>query len=409
MAKLDFSLTVVSPAFVAGSMEKPAQTNLRDRHGNIPPHRLIGMDGDGLRPPSLRGVLRFWFRAKSGFANTADLAEKEGEIFGDTVHGQGLRLIPFGQSEWKQPLRIGGKGDFISGGSAKAYLGYGPLNYVSSDEGVSSHNKLNFRDAIPDGTIFHFRATGSDRQIEELKKCLLLVHLFGGIGSRSRRAWGSLAISGADIIPEWQRGTSVWEWFGNTLNGIWSHHERPSRKTGILNYSAFTAESQVRISNPYHNYSEVMNDFYRQFKRTRLYNRNDGASSPPIARSDHDLEFRDSPRSNIDLTDVPRRLAFGMPYYPKSLRNRWEIEYRGFNTDPNDKGIDRRASPLFLKVFQGPDQKLYAVSLFLKAQFFGDSNIKIGKNSHGKHLPFPDWTAVEEFLNHREWKTVALP
>jgi len=406
MPKLDFSLQVISPAFVAGAMEKQAETNLRDREGNTPKHRLIG--DEGLRVPSLRGILRFWFRAKEDGSNPQAVFQKEVAIFGDTQSGQGIRMIPTGKSSW-QPAQIGTTEEFVSTGGAQAYLGYGPLNYVSREQEVSSHNKSAFRDAIPEGQVFHFRAIGSTQQLDELRKCLLLLHLFGGIGSRSRRAWGSVAVIG-NFIPALNKNESIKEWFERTLELVWPDQSKPSQKPHLPKFSAFFANSAIRISASRGSYKEVMEEFYRQFRATRLW-RTGRQPRSTIAQNDHDWEMRDSTGS--DVNDVPLRLAFGMPYFPKSREHNWEIEYFGYYPNPKNPGkleeIDRRASPLFLKVFHGPGQKLYAVALFLKAEFFGEKKVEIGKDQKGKKLPFSSWKAVEEFMNCADWQTISLP
>lgn len=52
----------------------------------ITPMFLSGADGKTpeLRPPSIKGALRFWWRAMNGHLPLKELKEKEGDIFGDT-------------------------------------------------------------------------------------------------------------------------------------------------------------------------------------------------------------------------------------------------------------------------------------------------------------------------------------
>ena len=397
MHHLDFSLKIISPAFVAGTMEKEAHLM-----GRSVKHRLI--EHDGLRVPSLRGVLRFWFRAMEGIADTELLWKKESDIFGSTDSGQGLRIIPVGQTPWT-PLVIGGEKDKIRGGDPLAYLGYGPLNYVNKEVGVSSHNKSIFRDAIPEGTVFNFRAVGKREQIDTLKNCLRLLHLFGGIGSRSRRAWGSLAV-GSDIFAEFNAGDSVTDWFEKVLKQVWPNGL--GEKNHLPGYSAFSTHTQVRISHPLHTYLETFQEFHKQFKRTRIYDIFRPSNSPRIAFDDHELEAKDS-KNRQNISGVPLRIAFGMPYHPQSQKNRWDIEYLGYSTSANGGKLDRRASPLILKVLEGPDNRFYAVSLFLKAHFFGKSGIEIGRKEGGNTLPFPGWKAVNEFMQNKDWQSISLP
>jgi len=52
----------------------------------ITPMFLSGADGKTpeLRPPSIKGALRFWWRAMNGHLSLSDLKKKESEIFGGT-------------------------------------------------------------------------------------------------------------------------------------------------------------------------------------------------------------------------------------------------------------------------------------------------------------------------------------
>ena len=52
----------------------------------ITPMFMYGADGKTpeLRPASIKGVMRFWWRAIHGHLKLKDLKEQEGEIFGDT-------------------------------------------------------------------------------------------------------------------------------------------------------------------------------------------------------------------------------------------------------------------------------------------------------------------------------------
>jgi len=52
----------------------------------ITPMFMYGADGKTpeLRPASIKGVMRFWWRAICGHLELEDLKEQEGEIFGDT-------------------------------------------------------------------------------------------------------------------------------------------------------------------------------------------------------------------------------------------------------------------------------------------------------------------------------------
>ena len=58
----------------------------------ITPMFLSGADGatPELRPPSIKGALRFWWRAMNGHLSLPELKRIEGEIFGDTGRRSGI-------------------------------------------------------------------------------------------------------------------------------------------------------------------------------------------------------------------------------------------------------------------------------------------------------------------------------
>lgn len=407
MDVLNFKIKLTSPAFIAGCMEENSGV-FYQKHGKTiePKHRLIGKDGDGLRPSSLRGVLRFWFRAKEMAANIDVMKEKESWLFGSTTTGTGIRLMLTNQSSWK-PQKIGGGGT-IKAGSALSYLGYGPLNYASKTEQVSSHNSSLHRDAIPAKTEFEFKAFGTPEQLTELVNVLLLLHLFGGIGARSRRGWGSAAVI-ANFLPSNHLRQSPNKWFEDCLRMVWPEEtKRPAKQQSLPHYSLFCSQTQIRLSTiPHQEYEAVMDEFFEQFKNVRLWRTSNRSQR---AKDDHDLEMSDAQLHQ--LIKLPVRLAYGLPYHPASLK-KWDIEYKGYYPDPEKpekkKTIERRSSPLFLKVFEGPDRNLYAVSLFLKSHFFGRANAQVGAWNPNKTFPMTNWTAIHAFLNKRKWDVINLP
>jgi CRISPR-associated protein Cmr1 len=425
--KLDFSLKLVTPAFLAGAMEKDLDAaeveSLGVRAGDTPPrHRVIGPQGDGLRVPSLRGVLRFWFRAKEalvGDDEIDELKQREAAIFGSTECGQGLRIVPVAIPDWiPAPIEAGTA-------SAESYLGYGPLNYrrrPGGGSGASSYNKSSHRDAIPAGTTFGFRAFGSARQIAELKKCLILLHLFGGVGARSRRGWGSIAVE-AEFLAGMILERAAKSYFPQLLEAVWGREVPSGRRPGGLatnpRHTAFSQAAQVWVSDgfsfgtPEKPYLAVFMAFFERFQKTRLW-RVQGSTPCPLAKKDHDGEAADAGAGT--LTYVPKRVAFGLPYHPQSRvpggAVRWEIAYRGRprgSVADSKEDITRRASPLFLKVIPGSDGRLSGVALYLPGHFFGRDGFEIAAESTPGTLPPPDGEAILDFLKFPEPQAAPPP
>ena len=57
----------------------------------LTPMFLYGTDGKTpeLRPPSIKGMMRFWWRAINGDLEVGELKKREGEVFGGTDKKQG--------------------------------------------------------------------------------------------------------------------------------------------------------------------------------------------------------------------------------------------------------------------------------------------------------------------------------
>ncbi len=162
-------------------------------------------DAPEIRPPSVKGALRFWWRAlqwgaclnlchQNASAALKELHRQEAELFGAAVkvkeetYGQGLCRIklknvqPKGIEQGWPKNNDGGAG----------FLGYG----LDATQNGDPHRK-----AISQGSFtvcLMLKATISSEQVNQLKNTLLLWGLLGGLGSRSRRGFGSVAIKRLD-------------------------------------------------------------------------------------------------------------------------------------------------------------------------------------------------------------------
>ena len=74
----------------------------------ITPMFMAGADGTTpeLRAPSIKGALRFWWRAMNGHLTLEAMRKAEGEIFGDTTQRSSIILYPLEIIKTKTPVRI---------------------------------------------------------------------------------------------------------------------------------------------------------------------------------------------------------------------------------------------------------------------------------------------------------------
>lgn len=146
----------------------------------ITPMFLSGADGQTpeLRPPSIKGALRFWWRAMNGHLSLRELKEREGRIFGSTDCGRSQFII-------------GIEKNMVWDGRFKA----NPLPHKQRSWTIPAFEpnqtfaiRLMMREKVVDKNgkvIFTF---------EQLKNLFVLTSILGGLGKRVRRGFGSFQI-----------------------------------------------------------------------------------------------------------------------------------------------------------------------------------------------------------------------
>jgi len=157
-----------------------------------------------IRPPSIKGALRFWWRALQwgSCLRQADnpeqalheLYRQEAELFGaaykkETRYGQGVCTLKLKHVVTKG---IEGSWPISNNNSGSGFIGYGLDKTKTGDP----HRK-----AIKEGqfTVCMMLKKGiSSEQIQQLKNTLTIWGLLGGLGSRARRGFGSVAIKQLD-------------------------------------------------------------------------------------------------------------------------------------------------------------------------------------------------------------------
>jgi len=151
----------------------------------VTPMFLAGADGKTpeLRPPSIKGALRFWWRALNGHLSLEKLREKETKIFGGSGDRNAQKsnvIIRVIENE----LQKSDDDDNVSLEYIYKYLLYG----IKEKKGYFK----------PEGT-FGLKIIFRDKAfIEETITTLKTINKYGGLGSKSRNGFGSFKINGLD-------------------------------------------------------------------------------------------------------------------------------------------------------------------------------------------------------------------
>ncbi|MCB0613370.1 MAG: type III-B CRISPR module RAMP protein Cmr1 [Phaeodactylibacter sp.] len=173
----------------------------------ITPMFLAGADGrtPELRAPSIKGAMRFWWRACNGHLvaqtteNTWDyskLKALEGEIFGNTEKKSSFSIQTRWESRTEGQLPLPKSGIKINVGRFEndifEYMTYGLWDHKSPS---------NNRKFVGPGSEFiitlHLHNVNYKKDILQSLYCLIQ---FGGIGSKARNGFGSFIVAEKDLL-----------------------------------------------------------------------------------------------------------------------------------------------------------------------------------------------------------------
>lgn len=178
METREFDVEVVTPLFLGGSDPQKAE----------------------LRVPSIKGALRFWWRALYGSDDIKKMKEREDKIFGSTEEKAAFsiylkdddRIIPV-LKDLPQGMKVmtKSKGRTFPV-SIIEYLAYGLCEYrpdVRKNVFIKQH--------IPAGSRFKlFFSIKNGSESEEVINSLKALTNYGALGSHSRNGFGSIRIEG---------------------------------------------------------------------------------------------------------------------------------------------------------------------------------------------------------------------
>lgn len=180
----------------------------------ITPMFLAGADGitPELRPASIKGALRFWWRAMNGHLVEKDgdltlLKTREAEIFGGSGEGQGRSkiLIRVKHNELNTSSEEFKHNFFTYDGNRRRqagkafptnpmyYLGFGVSSWIKEKKSIAF-----VRSYILPKTKFEVTIKGRPQYIQEAIVAFKALEQFGGLGAKSRNAYGCFKIIGIE-------------------------------------------------------------------------------------------------------------------------------------------------------------------------------------------------------------------
>ena len=333
-----------------------------------------------IRPPSIKGLLRWWFRALGGSK------EWEARLFGATGRESSksrmrLKVTPglrFNVKEVKAERFNGELG----------YLGYGPIGWDREARGM-----VNQRPFIDPESIFSLQIDIINTEETDYYALLLSIWALanlGGIGSRSRRGWGSVRIIEASEEEYLQWNFDSSEEFYRYLPEFFNKVKKVfGTFPEFSEYTAFSLKSQIVIGEELVDWKKALSGIGRKiidFRERKYYhdikrlmekagrNPNGLPSSWNATAGKEDNTQYDSP--------VPKAI-FGLPnnYMSRTRRGDkdrspqypWQISVNAVQIyGSKSEEIDRRASPLLIKISQWENGKYSWIVTYLPSKFLPD-------------------------------------
>ncbi len=324
----------------------------------------------GIRPPSIKGALRFWWRAlnwSTALEHSPDnedealqwLHSEEARLFGsaatDNGGGQGVFLLRVPSALMPNKYMKGSDGFCRHKTGIQYLLGQGVWHYK---------DKL-LREALKEGQSFVaellFKPSVSDEDVDSVLRAFLLFGLVGGLGSRARKGFGSIVVetitSNGVVLPANICNLSEEEYISafNQLVGTTMNTDLPPYSAFSSNTRASIVYKEGKVFNLLEKLGSEM-QLYRSYGKDGLVN---GEKAERNFKEDHDA-VRD-----FSLNNLPERAVFGLPhnYFFSSSKNKVEINAMIDNEEL------RRASPLLLHIHQLNNWQYIGVHILFRSRF----------------------------------------
>ncbi len=382
MKKLTLTLETVTPMFMAGANPRGAPE---------------------LRPPAFRGALRYWLRAALGGVigdqNTQRLYELESDVFGSAADEAGsasavnVRLAwenaPKSEKFQKQPPeQVTRNGAWMRQPTGRDYL------YWSMSESRKNANdwKQFFSPGSNFDLILQTRRTGAqfDQAFKHATVALwLLVHL-GGVGSRSRRTAGGLSAletissDGLDFSIKAATTKEAAQFLGSGLSRC-----RDLMKP--LDIGAVTAIAAYDVLHP-----STCNVWVLGIWRTW------DSAVTAIGRAMRDFRsYREPDHKEVAkwlngqaITTVERS-AFGLPLPFRYSDGGPSGVVQGHLDKP---ALERRASPLWLKVTKTTNGNFIGIATLFNSQFLPAGERLHAKGGIPSIPPPPNYKIINDWI-----------
>jgi CRISPR-associated protein Cmr1 len=343
--RLTFDLEFITPAFIGGANQQAE-----------------------LRPASFVGLLRWWWRALKGECNIENLKAEEVEIFGGIAKNLKKEEI-----KKASPVYLRVEGNIRKGNDlTNKYRLNAGVRYLYHFVTVGRK-----REFIEPGSKLKLTLIGKDEVLNHYIASLWALVFLGGVGARSRRGGGNLAVvdyNPKDLPKDLEKISFIptgdfCKWFVENLREV--KHLVGSSKGLCDKYSNLSNVKLVLSKKEFDTWFEALDDIGKEF-----------------------MKFRSENKQSVFDTAV-----FGFSF----IRGKGPFVEFEEKIKRSEEKIKRRSSPVIIKVVKNSEGKYQWMVLGLEGRFL----------PHGAKLRFwekigePNLGLIEEFfksLKERELK-----
>ena len=375
---LDYEFSVATPVF-GGGVRIDKET----------PHHKKLDDVTPVRGASIRGQLRFWWRATHGCtaSSVAEMRQRESELWGASSKAGRVSLQVVGATSAK-PFPVYEVDDARRPQKGKEPLAYGafPLQPAQAAANKTAGTLSELKGSV------HLRLTVPDGSLGEVRDAVEAWLLFGAVGGRSRRGFGTVgpttALDAAAFVKKFSAKT--------TLDGV------PSLHGAEL---AVRRELKDRADDAWSDALRRMREF-----RQLPVGRNSGSGKTPGRSRWPEPDFirdrtRQAARNHanrlVPVNKAPRAV-FGMPIIThfKDREDPSDTQFLPLDGKGTTRPYERMASPVIVKalrqgkgwvaaclVLADPGRRHLRVGLFQGKEYLGEVEWRVTEAEAAKIKP----------------------
>ncbi len=392
MRTITATFEVVTPMFLGGADQSP----------------------DGIRPSSVKGALRFWWRAWAWSGLRAQHPDDLTAL--RSLHAQEARLFGLAANESDS-----GQGVFVmhvrdqtavaSDQALGSNFDNGILYLLGMGLGSFQGGNHCTRAAIPAEQVgrksgFEVKFIFKPRQASEadvlaISSALQLFGLLGSLGSRARHGLGSVSMTAmqGQGVPTWQAPDSLPQ-YKQALQRLLP----AGSDMALPPLSAFSQQTRIDLSLSDKDPIKLLARLGREQQAYRSYGKDGMVNRERAERNfkqDHDLILKAT--EGDEIKQFPERVVFGLPhnYFFSSTKGKADVNFKP------ESGEGRRASPLLLHIHRVGDQYL-AIHTLLKARFLPErARIEV-KSRRSQRIDVReadiDWQVLHDYLDRYQDK-----